>query len=245
MRSALRGFLLFARLHFYKLSFHNSPAPSIRFEQLNQISTQVRIKYGIAVLSCRARIGKKEAMVTLTKERVNELLIRCKSRQPQEEVAAWDELARYILTIARQIARIQARSVGLSYEIHGEDIFMGCWISLQTNIGKIKDLDHLRGWLHTTIRHRMIDMKRKARMRLEEPSETLIETFCDDPEAKDPQLYAAVRNLPPVMRDCVFAYYWQDLPIREIAARSGTPESTIKTRLLYARIRLAEALPGY
>ncbi|MCD6291209.1 MAG: RNA polymerase sigma factor, partial [Anaerolineae bacterium] len=46
--------------------------------------------------------------------------------------------------------------------------------------------------------------------------------------------------LDPMYRIPVVLRYWYDLSYREIAEIMGVPESTVKTRLHRARLRLAE-----
>ncbi len=57
-------------------------------------------------------------------------------------------------------------------------------------------------------------------------------------------LYEAVLNLPPIYKDVVLLFYYHDMPTGEIAKVLKIPEVTVRTRLMRARHRLAEALKG-
>ncbi len=58
------------------------------------------------------------------------------------------------------------------------------------------------------------------------------------------QLYDAVMDLPPIYKDVVLLFYYNDLPTGEIARILAIPEVTVRTRLMRARTRLGNALRG-
>ena len=62
-------------------------------------------------------------------------------------------------------------------------------------------------------------------------------------EAKE-LLYEAVLQLPPIYKDVVLLFYYNDLPTGEIARILSIPEVTVRTRLMRARTRLSNTLRG-
>ena len=58
----------------------------------------------------------------------------------------------------------------------------------------------------------------------------------------DPDVAAAVAELAPMQRAAVVLFYWDDLPVREIAEVLEVSESTVKQHLHRARHRLAGSL---
>jgi RNA polymerase sigma factor (sigma-70 family) len=58
----------------------------------------------------------------------------------------------------------------------------------------------------------------------------------------DPDVAAAVAGLAPMQRAAVVLFYWDDLPVREIAEVLEVSESTVKQHLFRARHRLAASL---
>ena len=58
------------------------------------------------------------------------------------------------------------------------------------------------------------------------------------------QLYDAVMDLPPIYKDVVLLFYYNDLPTGEIARILAIPEVTVRTRLMRARTRLGNTLRG-
>lgn len=55
-------------------------------------------------------------------------------------------------------------------------------------------------------------------------------------------LYDALDELPPEMRAATVLYYFEGFSVKEVAGMVGARESTIKSRLLYARRKLRDKL---
>lgn len=73
------------------------------------------------------------------------------------------------------------------------------------------------------------------------------ETMPDELEAHvdryaDPDLFAALRQLPDGQRGAVVLYYYADLPVRQIAARLGSNSLAVRANLSRGRRRLRELL---
>jgi RNA polymerase sigma-70 factor (ECF subfamily) len=58
----------------------------------------------------------------------------------------------------------------------------------------------------------------------------------------DPDLLAALRQLPDAQRAAVILFYYADLPVREIAARLGTNSLAVRANLSRGRGRLRQLL---
>ena len=58
----------------------------------------------------------------------------------------------------------------------------------------------------------------------------------------DPDLFAALRQLPDGQRGAVVLYYYADLPVREIADRLGSNSLAVRANLSRGRRRLRELL---
>jgi len=54
----------------------------------------------------------------------------------------------------------------------------------------------------------------------------------------------AVMRLPEKQRVCTHLFYYEDMPIRDIAHTLSIPESTVKSHLHRARAALKEMLKG-
>ena len=58
----------------------------------------------------------------------------------------------------------------------------------------------------------------------------------------DPDLLAALRQLPDGQRGAVVLYYYADLPVRQIADRLGSNSLAVRANLSRGRRRLRELL---
>jgi RNA polymerase sigma-70 factor, ECF subfamily len=58
----------------------------------------------------------------------------------------------------------------------------------------------------------------------------------------DPDLLAALQQLPEAQRAAVILFYYADLPIRDIAARLGSNSLAVRTNLSRGRSRLRQVL---
>jgi RNA polymerase sigma-70 factor (ECF subfamily) len=58
----------------------------------------------------------------------------------------------------------------------------------------------------------------------------------------DPDLLAALRQLPDAQRAAVILFYYADLPVRQIAARLGTNSLAVRANLSRGRGRLRQLL---
>jgi len=58
----------------------------------------------------------------------------------------------------------------------------------------------------------------------------------------DPDLLAALRELPQAQRAAVILFYYADLPVREIADRLGTNSLAVRANLSRGRARLRQLL---
>jgi RNA polymerase sigma-70 factor (ECF subfamily) len=63
-------------------------------------------------------------------------------------------------------------------------------------------------------------------------------------DGDDPSVRLLVTSLPERLRDPVLLYYFADLPVREVAARLGRSEGTVKSDLHTARELLRATLGG-
>lgn len=102
-------------------------------------------------------------------------------------------------------------------------------------------------WVFTIARNRRIDALRKARRPEPEELPWGPEPEPDQAEAYEAQqdterLGAALAQLPPKQRDLIERAYFGDLSHSEIAAETGLPLGTIKSRIRLALDRLRQQL---
>ena len=109
-----------------------------------------------------------------------------------------------------------------------------------------------RGWLLTVVRNRAIDAARarESRPRIAGPLEdagALADTRTDPAEdalrrVEAASVRAALADLPPEQREAVELAFFAGLSYPEVAARTGAPLGTVKSRMRLAMERLRSVL---
>jgi RNA polymerase sigma-70 factor (ECF subfamily) len=139
-------------------------------------------------------------------------------RTVRDEALAEDLVSEVFLDVWRQAASFEARSTGST------------WLLA---IARFKALSSLR---------------RRGEEPLDEAMAAGIEDPADDPEValRRRQRHALLRKcwskLSTEQRDVIDLVYFQEKALGEVAIILGIPQNTVKTRMFYARKRLAELL---
>lgn len=122
-----------------------------------------------------------------------------------------------------------------------EDIMQTVLLKLYRDKTDFESDEHVKRWL---IRVAVNEGRRlyrsgwfRRRASLEEYAGTV-----DFEEPGESELFLTVMALPEKYRVPLYLYYYEDYPIREVAALTGLKESTVQTRLQRAREKLKKAL---
>jgi RNA polymerase sigma-70 factor (ECF subfamily) len=125
------------------------------------------------------------------------------------------------------------------------DVFLAAWRHAQRFEGKCE----VATWLLSIARYRAISAcRRSTEVPLDERAAALIEDPMESPASSIERrqrvdiLRKCLAKLTPVHRDVIDLIYYRGNKIEQVARATGAPVSTVKTRLHYARIRLAELL---
>lgn len=106
----------------------------------------------------------------------------------------------------------------------------------------LDDGSNVRAWAITIAKRKAIDAHRSARRRpvtVAEPIEVAVE---DDHDERDPELWAAVRRLPPRQREAVTLRFVGDLAHAEVAAVIGCSEEAARRSVFEGLKRLRGTL---
>lgn len=105
-----------------------------------------------------------------------------------------------------------------------------------------------RAWLFAVLRNEYISHLRKAKRHtelheyVEDEDGRVLDRIIRDEEYR--ALYRAISLLPKIENEIIVLFYFEDLSIREISQIIGKSESTVKTTLCRARIKLKELIEG-
>jgi RNA polymerase sigma factor (sigma-70 family) len=124
-----------------------------------------------------------------------------------------------------------------------DDCFQETFLSALRAYPKLRDASNLRSWILTIATRKAIDNAR-ARSRRAVPVETLPEVAARAEVDGDPELWRAVRELPPMQRAAVVHRYVLDLPYGEIADALGITEEAARANAYEGRRKLRAAGVG-
>ena len=127
------------------------------------------------------------------------------------------------------VYRFLVASVGA---IDADDCYQETWIAALRAYPRLKRADNLRGWLMRIAQNKAIDSQR-ARARRPLPSDSLPETAAAPEQAPatpdgEPELWAAVRRLPPKQRAAVFCRSVLGMPYAELAELLDSSEDAAR-----------------
>jgi RNA polymerase sigma factor (sigma-70 family) len=137
------------------------------------------------------------------------------------------------------------RLVGQLFAICGnrgeaEDAVQEAFVRAVEKPRRFAQVDNPEAWLRTVALNVLRSRYRRAtRLHGLMSRSPLPETTTAGLSADRVALVEALRQLPYEQREAIALHHIVDLPVREIAAQLGVPESTVKARLTRGRARLA------
>lgn len=108
-----------------------------------------------------------------------------------------------------------------------DDCFQETFIAALRAYPKLRDASNLRAWVLTIAARKSVDGYRK-RARFADPSQSVPDEPAPAADEADPQLWAAVRDLPEMQRGAVVLRYVNDLRYRDVAAILGCSEAAAR-----------------
>jgi RNA polymerase sigma-70 factor (ECF subfamily) len=164
-------------------------------------------------------------------------------------IATGDRLAMQVL-FARHHVRIFRFVLRLVRdESVAEDLISEVFLDVWRQAGRFEGRSQVSTWLLAIARFKALSaLRRRPDEELDEEAAEAIEDPSDDPgvalEKKDKS--AAIRKclekLSAEHREIIDLVYYHEKSVEEVAQIVGIPENTVKTRMFYARKRLAELL---
>ena len=153
--------------------------------------------------------------------------------------------ARHRVSVYRWVVRI-VRDEALAEDLLSE-VFLDVW----RQAAKFESRASVSTWLLAIARYKALSaQRRRADVELDEEVVATIADPADDPEhvlqKKDQGelIRRALAKLSPEHSEIIDLVYYHSKSVKEVAEVVGIPEATVKTRMFYARKKLADMVVG-
>ena len=151
---------------------------------------------------------------------------------------------RLVVRWTPKLTAFAARTLGTTEG--ARDVVQDIWESAVRGLSRLDDPARFRAWVYAIAARKCADALR-GRYRSTRIA-ARAEATCEEPRdaAIDANLQldiaVALKRLPPEQRIATSLFFGEDLSVAEIAAITGVPEGTVKSRLFAARRALRESL---
>ena len=164
-------------------------------------------------------------------------------------IAPGDRLAMQVL-YARHHVRVYRFALRLvRNESTAEDLISEVFLDVWRQAGRFEGRAAVSTWLLAITRFKALSaLRKKQDAELDDEAASAIADTSDDPEVamQKKDTGAALRKcmsaLSPEHREIIDLVYYHEKSVEEVAQIVGIPENTVKTRMFYARKKLAELL---
>jgi RNA polymerase sigma-70 factor (ECF subfamily) len=133
-----------------------------------------------------------------------------------------------------------------------EDIVSEAFVDVWRQADRFEGRSAVSTWIMSIARYKTLSVRRRRQDA--ELDEKVAESIADEnhnPEEamlemdRSAQLRDCLKQLSPEHREIVDLVYYHDKTIEEVAEITGAPKNTVKTRMFYARKRLAQLLAAH
>jgi len=164
-------------------------------------------------------------------------------------IADGDRLAMQVL-FARHHVRVYRFVLRLvRNEATAEDLISEVFLDVWRQAGKFEGRSAVSTWLLAIARFKALSvLRRKPEQELDEKTAEAIVDTADDPQValekkdKGEVLRKCMSALSAEHREIIDLVYYHEKSVEEVAEVVGIPAATVKTRMFYARKKLAELL---
>jgi RNA polymerase sigma factor (sigma-70 family) len=126
---------------------------------------------------------------------------------------------------------------------HADDCFQETFLAALRAYPRLRDGSNLRGWLLTIATRKAIDHAR-GQARRAVPVADVPDRAVPPESDGEPEVWRAVRSLPPLQRAAAVHRYVLDLPYAEVASALGCSEEAARANAYEARKKLRVMLEG-
>ena len=146
-----------------------------------------------------------------------------------------------------RVFRFLTRIVG--NDATAEDLLNEVFLEVWRNAGRFEARSQVSTWILAIARFKALaSMRRRQHDELDDEASEMIEDTTDNPEVtvqkteRSALLQQCLQQLSVAHRQVVDLVYYHEQSIEEVAEIIGMPASTVKTRVFYARKRIAELM---
>lgn len=132
-----------------------------------------------------------------------------------------------------------------------EDLVSQVFLDVWRTAGQFQGRSQVSTWLLSIARFKALTAMRQRRFEdIDQEDVRQIADGCDTPETSLDRsdtsaiLRACVQKLSPAHREIINLVYYHEKSVEEVGKIIGIPQSTVKTRMFYARKQLADLLKG-
>ena len=118
-----------------------------------------------------------------------------------------------------------------------EDILQNSFMKLLKTKIEFENDEHIDKWLTSVTVNESKNLLKSAFRKKSADFEDYVATYSFESE-KSEDLFNAVMSLPKKLRTVIHLFYYEDMPIKEIADMLNIKQSAVKTRLRRAREQL-------
>lgn len=118
-----------------------------------------------------------------------------------------------------------------------EDILQNSFMKLLKTKTEFENDEHIDKWLTSVTVNESKNLLKSAFRKKSADFEYYVATYSFESE-KSEDLFNAVMSLPKKLRTVIHLFYYEDMPIKEIADMLKIKQSAVKTRLCRAREQL-------
>jgi RNA polymerase sigma factor (sigma-70 family) len=145
--------------------------------------------------------------------------------------------------VDRHSAEVMRFLVAMVGPADAEDCFQETFLAALRAYPRVRDPQALRAWILAIARQKALDHHRAGRRRPVPTEDAGADAVAAEPADADPEVWAAVRELPPKQRAALVLRFVVDLPHRDVAraldcseeaARRSTHEGLTKLREVLA-----------
>jgi RNA polymerase sigma-70 factor (ECF subfamily) len=169
-----------------------------------------------------------------------------------ERIAAGNKLAMQALFARHRTSVYRWLLRFVSNETLAEDLLSEVFLDVWRQAARFECRSSVSTWLLSIARHKALSARRhRTEAELDEKIETTVADPANDPELalqeknRDGLLRRALTRLSPEHRQVIDLVYYHEKSVDEVAQFIDVPPATVKTRMFYARKKLADLVNGY